>query len=143
MNISYDSYISSIRGYERISKKQEKKLSSIINGKKSTQEEKDKAITELVEANLLLVVSRAQKVHKQSFGHHQLMDLIGEGNVALMNAGKTFNASKKGASAFGTYAVMLIDRSLYDFSRRDRSIRVPDHHFTLISKKYTPCDVYV
>lgn len=128
----YDSYIQSIKGYARISKEREKELSHIINNSKDDKEI-NKAKAELIESNLLLVVSRALKM-KSHNQNDLLMDLISEGNIALTRAADIFNSDRDGAAAFGTLATIFIDNKMCDLLKRDRLIYVPPHNLSLISK---------
>jgi len=127
----YEQYTQSIKRFERITKDREKELSLVIHGD-STQEDKDNALQELIEANLLLVISRASKIHK-SYSHIQLMDLIAEGNVALIRAAERYDVTRGEGTGFSTLAVRIIDQRLYKYIRQDRLVHVPEPHFKMVS----------
>jgi len=128
----YERYIKSIKKYERITKDQEKDVSRIIQSSED-QKEVDKATKELVEANLFLVVSRALKIRKK-FKYSVLMDLIAEGNTALIRASSKYDVSRDDSSSFSTFATILIDQHIYTYIQNDRLVHIPSHHPLFLSK---------
>ena len=117
-------YLKSIGNHPRLTAEQEKSLSvRALNGDRT-------AINELVECNLLLVVSIAKKYYGCGL---PLLDLIQEGNLGLIKAAEKYDGSK--GFRFSTYATywirQAISRALGDQSR---TIRIPANMIELLSK---------
>ena len=88
------------------------------------------ARTELVSANLRLVVSLAKRY--QGCGM-SLQDLIQEGNLGLMKAAEKFDASK--GFRFSTYAAWWINQTIgRALADQSKAIRVPVHMTENINK---------
>ena len=117
-------YLKSIGNHPRLTAEQEKELSA-----KALAGDHD-AINELVECNLLLVVSVAKKYYGCGL---PLLDLIQEGNLGLIKAAEKYDGSK--GFRFSTYATywirQAISRALGDQSR---TIRIPANMVELLSK---------
>ena len=117
-------YLKSIGNHPRLTAEPEKELSI-----KALAGDHD-AINELVECNLLLVVSIAKKYYGCGL---PLLDLIQEGNLGLIKAAEKYDGSK--GFRFSTYATywirQAISRALGDQSR---TIRIPANMVELLSK---------
>lgn len=117
-------YLKSIGNHPRLTAEQEKSLSvRALNGDHA-------AVNELVECNLLLVVSVAKKYYGCGL---PLLDLIQEGNLGLIKAAEKYDGTK--GFRFSTYATywirQAISRALGDQSR---TIRIPANMVELLSK---------
>lgn len=117
-------YLKSIGNHPRLTAEQERELSvKALAGDHN-------AINELVECNLLLVVSVAKKYYGCGL---PLLDLIQEGNLGLIKAAEKYDGSR--GFRFSTYATywirQAISRALGDQSR---TIRIPANMVELLSK---------
>jgi RNA polymerase sigma factor (sigma-70 family) len=136
---SYERYLADISAYPRIDRDREAKLSNIIRTE-TNEEQVEAAITELVQANLLLVLHCLKDF--RGFLHSPAvqiteMDLIAEGNIGLLNAARRFDASfdarakggKRAGVRFSTYACRCIKNRMHRAVKQARFIHIPEHHF--------------
>lgn len=130
---SFEQYLKSIDGLERITPAREKELSFIIQNS-SDKAEVNKAKKEFTEANLTLVISRAVKFKKSYNGPLTLMDFISEGNIALLKSVEGYNAQLFPDGVFSTYAVSIIDRYLYRSVWMNSFIKIPESHLVYLRK---------
>ena len=122
-------YLKEIGKVPLLSAEREKELAEIMASSES-EEEKQKAKNELVEANLRLVVSIAKRyVGKGMF----FLDLIQEGNLGLMKAVDKFDSFK--GFKFSTYATWWIRQAITRaIADQARTIRIPVHMVETIHK---------
>jgi len=135
---SFESYVSQISNYPRIDGQREAKLSAIILGGKN-KKKIDKAVDELVLANLRLVL-HCLKDYLSFLSSPEvcisIMDLVSEGNIALMAAARGFNSAFSHDEAdtsqakFGNYACRCIRSRMQRAIKLSRLVHIPERHFT-------------
>lgn len=122
MKSTIDIYLDEISKYPLLTQEEEIELSRIIQGDYPAHE-KEKAIEDMVNSNLRLVVYYAKKLYYPCKSI-SLMDCIQEGNKALWKAAKGFNYDAHPV-LFNTYATTGIERAIRRALGRNRPIHLP------------------
>jgi len=119
-----------IRRVEEEAKLTENVLIDTVHDIQEGERRADRAKSQLVEANLRLVVSIAKKYTNRGL---QFLDLIQEGNIGLMKAVDKFEY-KRGYK-FSTYATWWIRQAITRaIADQARTIRIPVHMIETINK---------
>jgi RNA polymerase primary sigma factor len=123
-SVSLEKYFNEIEKIKLLTPDEEAQLASLIR-------EGDKAAMDrLVKANLRFVVSVAKKYCSQGLA---LSDLINEGNIGLIRAAESFDATR--GFKFISYAIWHIRQSIvYALANNARMIRMPLNKVALSKK---------
>ncbi|MEM4625497.1 MAG: sigma-70 family RNA polymerase sigma factor [Candidatus Pacearchaeota archaeon] len=89
----------------------------------------------LINSNLRLVISLAKRYISSSYNRKDLlMELISDGNLALIEAIDTYNTEKE--VKLSTYAAVIIERRIWDYLNNQNLIKVPPDKKRLLSQIY-------
>ncbi len=137
-------YRREISRYQRISHDREEELSKTIQKGKPARKV-EAAVQELVESNLFLVMHCARQfdsfVSSPSTSISR-MDLIAEGNIALMTAARRYDAEFVSAHTnkrvrFAGYACNVIRNRMRRALKMAKLIHIPEQHFSYWSRMRT------
>lgn len=121
-------YLDRIASIMPLPAEKEKELGAIIQTRSG--EEREKAITNLVEANLKFVVAYVKKYQGMGL---TLLDLINEGNLGLMEAAKRFDPARN--VKFISYAVWWIRQAIiHSLTQNSRIYHIPQKLSDQISR---------
>ncbi len=119
-----------IRDIEKESAMSAKEIRITLNRIRNGERRANRAKSELIEANLRLVVSIAKKYTNRGL---QFLDLIQEGNIGLMKAVDKFEYQR--GYKFSTYATWWIRQAITRaIADQARTIRIPVHMIETINK---------
>ena len=117
-------YIKEIKQYKILSDKEQKEL--MIKAKLENDQD---AFLKVYHSNLLLVVKIAYKYYF-SFLHLSIMDLIQEGNIALLVAMNNYDLKYIDVKKISSYVYRTIDRYMEVLTKNSGYIiRIPRHKF--------------
>jgi len=122
--MSLDQFVKEARRYKPLDKKEERLLISKIQKHNSKI-----ALDYLVHCNLMIVVKTALKFRNQGL---EIEDLVGAGNMGLIEAAKRFELSRE--NKFITYAVWWIRQAIRMAIFNSRTIRIAVNKEELLRK---------
>jgi RNA polymerase primary sigma factor len=116
-------YIKDIRKIPVITHERQEEIFKELINPKTTKNEKQKLLNELVVGNLRFVISVAKMYQNQGL---DIMDLISEGNIGLMKAADKFDPTS--GLKFISYAVWWVRQSIMaSLNENARTIRIPSN----------------
>jgi len=130
LKVRFDNAQKSIAAIKERTNMTKRELKDALNNVEEKLEKSKRAKSELIEANLRLVVSIAKKYTNRGL---QFLDLIQEGNIGLMKAVDKFEYQR--GYKFSTYATWWIRQAITRaIADQARTIRIPVHMIETINK---------
>ncbi len=110
-----------ISRHNPLSNEEERELGRIIQDPDAPTEKKERAVEDLVRANLRFVVSYAKRFHSPGVS---FLDLINEGNIGLLHAARRFDPER--GVRFITYAVWWVRQAIsHALNEQAGALRLP------------------
>jgi RNA polymerase primary sigma factor len=124
---AFGTYLVNIAKHPLLTPERERELFSIYKDSTRPEEERKAAMSELIEANLRLVVHVAKQYAVRG-GCMDRMDVIQEGNLGLVRAIELFDPEM--GYRFSTYAYSWIHQFIRrGLTKHMNSVRIPDHMY--------------
>ena len=131
MSMALDQYLAEIGKYPLLTPDRELEVARSARAGDTASREL------LINSNLRLVVSIAKRYSKDGI----LLDLIGEGNLALTDAAEKYDPER--GAKFSTYAFKGIERRIWSYLDSQRFIRLPPEQKALMRAIYRISNEYL
>lgn len=133
---AFETYMRDIANFPRISLQREQELSRTIHDDSQPASGRERAVQELVESNLRLVMHCLKEFERHlnsATARLSNLDLIAEGNIGLVKAARAYQPAFGDDAKpirFSTYACKCIKSHMIRAIKKSRFIHIPEHHFT-------------
>lgn len=123
---SLNAYVKSISEIPKKSKDEQRELAIIINNSVCPKE-RQKAIDDLVECNLFLVIKSAIALSQKVGSHIDVMDLVSTGNIGLLVAAEKYDPYNKAGANFCSYAFAAIRSHMVRELQKTNTVKIPSN----------------